>query len=104
MAEVHYSAAALSLLKADLGHYNSDLPPDLETHLQDLLEVSFHSLARAGITLNVDDINDAQLQAMYAAWFYRKSREGAAKPPMLQQEIRDRQVANALAANEEASA
>ena len=104
MADTYYSDIALSLLKADLGHYDADLPPELETHLQHLLEISFHSLARAGIKLSVGEIYDDQLQAMYAAWMYRKGREGAAKPPMLQQEIRDRQVANAMATDEEVEA
>lgn len=103
MADTHYSDTALSLLKADLGHYNSTLPPDLETHLENLLEVAFRSLVRAGINLSVGNVYDDHLQAMYAAWMYRKSREGAAKPLMLQQEIRDRQVAQALVADGEVS-
>lgn len=104
MADTHYSAIAFSLLKADLGYYDSELPADIEINLADLLEYSFHALARAGINLDPNDVYDAKLQAMYAAWAYRKGREGAAKPPMLQQEIRDRQVAQALAADEETSA
>lgn len=103
MAEPNYSAAALALLKADLGYYNSELPPDVVTHLTDLLQVSHRRLARAGINLNVGDINDDQLQAMYAAWLYRKRRDGSEKTLMLKQEIRDRQVSNALSADEEVS-
>lgn len=104
MAEAHFSAAALSLLKADLGYYNSELPPDVETHLMDLLNVAFRRLARAHINLDIDCIDDAQLQAMYAAWLYRKRRDGSAKPLMLQQEMRDRQVDLALTDDEEEDA
>lgn len=102
MAEPNYSAAALALLKADLGYYNSDLPPDVNTHLINLLQVSCRRLARAGINLNVGDINDDQLQAMYAAWLYRKRQDGSEKSQMLKQEIRDRQVDNVLTDDEEA--
>ena len=42
-----------------------------------------------------------QLQSMYAAYLYRSASKGLAKPPMLAQEIRDRQVEQALAAADE---
>ena len=104
MAEPNYSAAALALLKADLGHYGAELPGDVENHLVDLLEVSYRRLARAGINLDPGNIDDDQLQAMYAAWLYRKRLDGSEKSPMLKQEMRDRQVDLALAPDEEEGA
>ena len=97
-----YSASAVALLKADLGYYDSKIPAPVETDLTDLLEVAYRRLERAGIQLNVGDLNDDQLQAMYAAWLYRKRRDGSGKPLMLKQEIMDRQVDDALTDDEEA--
>ena len=91
-----YSAAALSLLKANLGYYGSEIPSELERYLESLLAYSFRKLAGCGIRLAPGDLYDDQLQVMYAAWMYRKGGEGQAKPPMLQQAIRDRQVEDAL--------
>ena len=101
MADIYYSETALSFLKADLGYYESELPADVEAYLKGLLNVAFHALARAGIALRVGEVYDDQLQAMYAAWKYRKSREGSEMSPMLRQEIRDRQVAQAVGAEDE---
>ena len=96
-----YSAAAFSLLKANLGFYSSEIPADLEDYLASLLSYSFRKLTGCGIRLNPGDLYDDQLQVMYAAWMYRKGGEGQAKPPMLQQAIRDRQVEDALLLAEE---
>ena len=104
MADMYYSETALSLLKADLGYYDSNIPPVVELDLVNLLEVAYRRLARAGIELNVGNLNDDQLQEMYAAWIYRKRRDGSDKPQMLKQEMRDRQVDDALSDDEGASA
>ena len=101
MAESNYSDAAVVLLRANLGYYGSTIPEDLLSYLKSLLSTAFRQLARAGIHLNPGQLYDDQLQVMYAAWLYRKASEGAAKPPMLIQEIRDRQVENALTTDEE---
>lgn len=95
MAEAN-TAAALVLLKANLGYYDTVLPEAVETNLAALLESAKHQLLRAGVFLTNDSVDDAMLQAMYAAWLYRKGKDGTAKPPMLQTEIRNRQVDSAL--------
>lgn len=87
---------ALSLLKASLGYYGSTLDPAVETYLGQLLETAEVALAERGIVLDSSDVYDAQLLSMYAGWLYRKGKTGEAKPPMLKDEIRDRQVKNAL--------
>lgn len=96
MVAEKYSLTALSLLKANLGYYDSELPPAVEDDLKYQLSYAFRELARAGLHLTPGDLYDDELQAMYATWLYRKRREGLAKPPMLAQAIRDRQVEKAL--------
>lgn len=95
MAEAN-TTAALALLKANLGYYDASLPDTVEANLSALLESAKQRLLRAGIILTDDSVDDAMLQAMYAAWLYRKGQDGTAKPPMLQTEIRNRQVDSAL--------
>lgn len=102
MAELNIpepSPVALALLKADLGYYGSAIDPSVEQHLKALLAYSLRALAECKIDLNPGEVHDDQLLAMYAAWMYRKRTEGAAKPPMLQQAIRNRQVSSAISCN-----
>ena len=92
-----YSSAALNLLKADLGYYESKLPEAVESHLIDLLDIARQRLqTQCGITLVDEDISDTQLQASFAAWLYRSRVTGAAKPEGLKDDIRNRQVSGAL--------
>lgn len=98
---VNYSETAVVLLRANLGYYGTTIPEDLLEYLKSLLAEAFRQLARAGIYLVPGLLYDDQLQVMYAAWLYRNGALGAAKPPMLAQEIRDRQVELALADEEE---
>ena len=92
-----YSSAALNLLKADLGYYDSKLPDAVESHLIDLLDVARQRLqTQCGITLVDEDLSDTQLQASFAAWLYRSRVTGAAKPEGLKDDIRNRQVNGAL--------
>lgn len=96
----NYSATALSLLKANLGYYGQ-IPNEVTAYLQSLLDYSFRRLAQAaGIKLTPGELIDDQLQVMYAAWLYRKGGDGAEKPPMLKEAIRDYQLHRALGASE----
>lgn len=102
MAETtpQYSDAALGLLKANLGYYDS-VPPLVENYLKQLLTYSAKRLAEtAGIHLTPGNLYDDQLQVMYAVWMYRKGADGAEKPPMLKEAIRDYQVGKSLAESE----
>ena len=92
----NYSPAAMAMLKTQLGYHGTDLPPEIEVQLGADLIYAHRAIGRAGIQLKIGDVYDDQMQAMYALWLYRKRREGTEKPQMLLQEIRDRQVANAL--------
>ena len=103
--QIMYSETAEALLLANLGFYDTAIPEALRNYLKSLLNLAHRELQRAGIILATGDLYDDQLQSMYAAWLYRNASKGLAKPPMLAQEIRDRQVEAALAAaSEEASA
>ena len=102
MAETatNYSEAALGLLKANLGYYDA-VPAQVESYLKHLLNYAAVRLEKtADILLTPGDLYDDQLQAMYAAWMYRKGAEGAEKSPMLKEAIRDYQVSKALSETE----
>lgn len=94
--QITYSETAVSLLKANLGYYGTT-PPEVEKYLTHLLDYSYKRLEQtAAIHLTPGDLYDDQLQVMYAAWLYRKGGEGAEKPPMLKEAIRDYQVGKAM--------
>lgn len=97
MAETkNYSEAALALLKANLGYYGTEIPPDLRTYLTQLLEYAFHDFARMGIDLNPGTLTDDMDQVTHAVWMYRKGVNGEGKTEMLKSIIRNRQVNKAI--------
>lgn len=93
---------ALALLKADLGYYDAAIPAELETYLSSILASAEKRILRAGVILVAGDVDDDLFLSMYAAWMYRKRIDGSPKPQMLQDEIRNRQVDDALAELEDA--
>lgn len=93
---VLYSDSALAMLKTQLGYHGTEIPLEIDTQLKADLIYAYKAITRSGVSLTVGNVFDDQLQAMYAHWLYRKRRDGSAKPPMITQEIRDRQIANAL--------
>lgn len=93
---------ALALLKADLGYYDAAIPAELETYLSSILASAEKRILRAGVVLVAGDVDDDLFLSMYAAWMYRKRIDGSPKPQMLQDEIRNRQVDDALAELEDA--
>lgn len=88
---------ALALMKADLGYFDSAIPAALETYLSSTLDSAAAKIARAKIELVPGNVDDDLFLSMYAAWMYRKRIDGSPKPEMLQDEIRNRQVDEALA-------
>lgn len=88
---------ALALLKADLGYYDAAIPAELETYLSSILASAEKRILRAGVVLVAGDVDDDLFLSMYAAWMYRKRVDGSPKPQMLKDEIRNRQVDEALA-------
>jgi len=93
---------ALALLKADLGYYDAAIPAELETYLSSILASAEKRILRAGVILVAGDVDDDLFLSMYAAWMYRKRIDGTPKPQMLQDEIRNRQVDDALVELEDA--
>lgn len=93
---------ALALLKADLGYYDAAIPAELETYLSSILASAEKRILRAGVILVAGDVDYDLFLSMYAAWMYRKRIDGSPKPQMLQDEIRNRQVDDALAELEDA--
>lgn len=84
---------AMSLLKANLGFFDAPIDAALTAWLDSRLAVAEHELTTiCNIQLTDGVVADEDLKAMYAAWLYRKSVTGEAKPPMLQLAIRNRQV------------
>lgn len=92
-----YSDAGMALLKANLGHYGSELPNDLETYLRSLMEYAAEEFERMGIHLMPGKISDDMDQMTFAAWMYRKGVNGEGKTEMLKAIINNRKVADILA-------
>lgn len=79
----------LSVLKVDLGISSTAL----DRYLTTLIKAAETYISREGITLE-NSIDDGMLVEMYAAWLYRKRREGnVPMPRMLRWNINNRLMA-----------
>ena len=94
--EKKHSQAAKSLLLANLGFFDSEIPNELDIYLHSLLDYVFDDFVRMGITLVPGVIKDDMDQAIHAAWMYRNGVTGNGKSEMLKAIIRNRQVSSAL--------
>lgn len=72
------NAAILSLLKANLEILPTFTAND--SYLENLITASENMIAREGITLSNESVEDMNLVAMYAAYLYRK--RALDNPPM----------------------
>lgn len=99
MAEctIHFSEAAMAMLRANLGFYGTDIPADLADYLKSLLNYAHDDFIQMKITLSPGVLKDDMDQMVYAAWMYRNGVNGSGKNEMLKSIIRNRQVAKALA-------
>lgn len=95
-----HSTSALILLKCNLGYFSSEIPMELESYLDSLLDYAHDSFAEMKIHLKPGVLKDDMDQMAFAAWMYRKGVNGEGKTEMLKSIIRNRQVANALADGE----
>lgn len=91
----NFSPAALALLKANLGYYDTAIPKDLQTYLEQLLAYALEAFTGMGIALTPGTLEDDLDQMTYAAYLYRHGVTGAGKTEMLRQIIRDRKVRRA---------
>ena len=90
-----------ALLKANLGFYDSALPEGLDAELNSLIATAEERLQGVcGIRLDPNSQSDAQLISSFAAWLYRSKVTGAGKPQALKDDIKDRQVHQALKTEE----
>lgn len=90
------SEAALALLRANLGFYNTDVPTDLAAYLVYLLEYAYDAFFDIGISLFPGELTDDMDQMTYAAWMYRNGTTGSGKTQQLRDIIRNRQVRKAM--------
>lgn len=90
-----FSTAAMALLRANLGFFETDIPNSLLEYLQQLLAYAFDDFARMGIHLVPGNLSDDMDQMTHAAWMYRSGVNGAGKNEMLSAIIRNRKVRNA---------
>lgn len=95
--QIKFSPASLAMLKANLGFFSTEIPPDLQEHLEHLLDYAFDDFAEMKIHLTPGKLKDDMDQMVHAAWMYRNGVNGNDKHEMLKSIIRNRQVASALA-------
>lgn len=79
-------AAMLANLKIDLGITTTAYDSRLEQYLQ----AAATFITEQGTTLDYNDIQDAQLIVMYAAWTWRKRDSGEGMPRMLRYALNNR--------------
>lgn len=96
MAETKFSPAAMALLRANLGFFDSEIPLELENYLESLLVYAHDDFGEMKIILQPGVLKDDMDQMIYAAWMYRNSVTGGGKNEMLKSIIRNRQVSTAL--------
>ncbi len=77
----------LNMLKVDLGILSTTV---YDERLQQLLQYAQRRINSKGVVLNLDDIEDAQLCVMYAAWLWRKRESGEGMPRMLRYTLNNR--------------
>lgn len=94
------SDASRALLRANLGFYGTDVPTDLAAYLSWLLEYAYDEFCAMGILLFPGTLADDMDQSIFAAWMYRNSPTGAGKSEQLRAMIRNRQVRQAMEAEE----
>ena len=77
----------LSMLKTDLGFTAIKYDERLKQYLQ----TAYKNIKAEGAqTLNVENIDDAQLVVMYSAWMWRKRDSGEGMPRMIRYALNNR--------------
>ena len=84
--------AALALLKTSLGR-TGQVPEAVEKVMAGKLEQAQARIRRYGLELDLTDMADLQFLVSVADYLYRKRDAGPGLPPMIRDEIHDRQVA-----------
>lgn len=77
----------LKSLKVDLGILRTTA---YDERLTEIIKSSFQMITREGATLDVSDLEDAQLVVMYSAWTWRRRDTGEGMPRMLRWALNNR--------------
>ena len=80
------SADILTAVKIDLGTKSTAY----DERLSQMIEASKIEIAREGITLDLDNIDDCQLVIMYTGWLWRKRTDGGGMPRMIRYALNNR--------------
>lgn len=80
-------AAILASLKVDLGIMRTTA---YDERLTEIIKSSYKMIVAEGASLDVSQIEDAQLVVMYAAWTWRRRDTGEGMPRMLRLALNDR--------------
>lgn len=77
----------LSMLKTDIGITATAYDERLKQYIQ----TAYKNIKAEGAqTLNVEDVEDAQLVVMYAAWMWRRRDSGDGMPRMVRYALNNR--------------
>lgn len=86
----------LTMLKIDIG-FTSSGATKIDTRLTQLLQAAEkYIIAEGATTLNRNNIDDAQLIVMYAAWLWRKRDTQDGMPRMIRYAINNRVFAEKM--------
>ena len=87
----------MTLLRVDLGLMR--LTDDQKTYFGALLDTAASAIARRGVTLAADSLEDDTIISMWAAWLYRKrkSETDTPMPRMLMVAVNDKLAAQKMA-------
>lgn len=77
----------LSSLKVDLGILRTTA---YDNRLKEIIKSSFNMIVKEGASLDVDNLDDAQLVIMYSAWLWRKRDSGEEMPRSLRWALNNR--------------
>lgn len=76
----------LQMLKIDLGITTTAYDQRLARYLESALA----AIITEGVSVDTDDVQDANLVVMYAAWLWRKRDTGEGMPRMLRWQLNNR--------------
>lgn len=77
----------LKSLKVDLGILSTTA---YDERLTEIIKSSYLMITREGATLDVSNLEDAQLVVMYSAWIWRRRDTGEGMPRMLRWQLNNR--------------
>lgn len=77
----------LSSLKVDLGILRTTA---YDNRLKEIIKSSFNMITKEGASLDVDNLDDAQLVIMYSAWLWRKRDSSEGMPRSLRWALNNR--------------